>query len=108
MALRRSSRLAAVCAILAFGLFCVNLFVAPSSSGASPARAVAKSNLAGQTNEAVVAERDVAVNFFGEPEKPPPPKEPSFKLPAFFTTYLSMAVIFGGIAYMLSTQNAAV
>merc|ERR1719183_2746486 len=44
-----------------------------------------------------------AMQFFsGEAKAPPEPKEKPFKLPPFFTTLASLAVVVSGCAYFLN------
>ncbi|CAK0822267.1 unnamed protein product [Prorocentrum cordatum] len=103
----RGSSLLASCALFALSgalLSCRSSFVAPPSIRQQDAQSLQTSGLmAGPTVVDLKAGHRTAMQFFsGEPTPPPKPKEKPFKLPPFFTTLASLAVVIGGCAYFLN------
>ncbi|CAK0808693.1 unnamed protein product [Prorocentrum cordatum] len=99
----RGSPLLAVCALAALAgalLSCGRPFLAPPALRAQGARAGGP--VAGQAAADAHQGPRTAMRFFGETPPPPKPKEKPFKLPPFFTTLASLAVVLGGCAYFLN------
>mmetsp|Transcript_88131 Transcript_88131/g.249551 ORF Transcript_88131/g.249551 Transcript_88131/m.249551 type:complete len:111 (-) Transcript_88131:233-565(-) len=102
----RGSSLLAACAFFALSgalLSCGSSFVASPSIRQGAQSLQTSGLMAGPTVVDLKAGHRTAMQFFsGEPTPPPKPKEKPFKLPPFFTTLASLAVVVGGCFYFLN------
>mmetsp|Transcript_71808 Transcript_71808/g.153516 ORF Transcript_71808/g.153516 Transcript_71808/m.153516 type:complete len:112 (+) Transcript_71808:72-407(+) len=103
----RGSCLLALCALVALtgmDVFGRRTFLVPLAAQQSNARSLqTSSKLVGSWADEAAAEQLTAMQFFeGTSEPPKPKKEKPFKLPPFFTTFLSLGVVIGACVYFLS------
>ncbi|CAK0900563.1 unnamed protein product [Prorocentrum cordatum] len=103
----RGSSLLALCALFALSgalLSCGSSFVAPRSIRQQDAQSTQTSGMVAgpKAVDSKTGQRTAMQFFSGEPTPPPKPKEKPFKLPPFFTTLASLAVVVGGCFYFLN------